>query len=154
MILKNAKQLSNLRLCAALFLRVTRALGTFCGSRTSSISNPLFLRMWWHPIFPVYWCACVCLCAFVCAYLCAGKQKKKNGVDADSAGREVLHEHAVVVAMLIIFTEFFVFVYLLLFFYTSKSNTQQCVSYVFVYFLRQFLFDPPSAAFASGFCYH
>lgn len=37
----------------------------------------LFLRMWWHPIFPVYWCACVCLCAFVCAYLCAGKRKKK-----------------------------------------------------------------------------
>lgn len=40
MIEKNAKQLSNLRLCATLFLRVTRALGTFCGSRTASISNP------------------------------------------------------------------------------------------------------------------
>lgn len=58
----------------------------------------------------------------VCIFVCW--KKEKNGVDADSAGREVLHEHAVVVAMLIIFTEFFVFVYLLLFFYTSKSNTQ------------------------------
>lgn len=60
----------------------------------------------------------------VCIFVCW--KKEKNGVDADSAGREVLHEHAVVVAMLIIFTEFFVFVYLLLFtfFYNSKSNTQ------------------------------
>lgn len=39
--------------------------------------QPSLLRMWWHPIFPVYWCACVCLCAFVCAQLCAGKRKKK-----------------------------------------------------------------------------
>lgn len=105
-----------MRLCAALFLAYyARALGTFCGSRTSSISNPPLFRMWWHPVFPVYWCACVCLCAFVCIFVC-WKKEKNNGVDADSAGREVLHEHAVVVAMLIIFTEFFVFVYLLLFF--------------------------------------
>lgn len=69
----------------------------------------------------------VCVRVFVrvrvCIFVC-WKKEKNNGVDADSAGREVLHEHAVVVAMLIIFTEFFVFVYLLLFFYTSKSNTQ------------------------------
>lgn len=60
----------------------------------------------------------VCVRVRSCAYLCAGK-RKKNGVDADSAGREVLHEHAVVVAMLIIFTEsLFLFIYYCLpFFY-------------------------------------
>lgn len=55
-------------------LRALQALSAVPG-RHLSPTLPL-LRMWWHPIFPVYWCACVCLCAFVCAYLCAGKRKK------------------------------------------------------------------------------
>lgn len=92
------------------FLRVTRALGTFCGSRTSSISNPPSSECGGIPSSP-YIGVRACVCARSCAYLCAGK-RKKNGVDADSAGREVLHEHAVVVAMLIIFTEsLFLFIY-------------------------------------------
>lgn len=92
------------------FLRATRALGTFCGSRTSSISNPPSSECGGIPSSP-YIGVRACVCARSCAYLCAGK-RKKNGVDADSAGREVLHEHAVVVAMLIIFTEsLFLFIY-------------------------------------------
>lgn len=55
---------------------------------------------------------CVRVFVRVRVHICVLEKRKKNGVDADSAGREVLHEHAVVVAMLIIFTEsLFLFIY-------------------------------------------
>lgn len=57
------------------FLRVTRALGTFCGSRTSSISNPPSSECGGIPSSP-YIGVRACVCARSCAYLCAGKRKK------------------------------------------------------------------------------
>lgn len=58
------------------FLRVTRALGTFCGSRTSSISNPPSSECGGIPSSP-YIGVRACVCARSCAYLCAGKKEKK-----------------------------------------------------------------------------
>lgn len=65
-----------MRLCATLFLACYARFRHFLRFPDVIYLQPPFLRMWWHPIFPVYWCACVCLCAFVCIFVCRKKKKK------------------------------------------------------------------------------
>lgn len=99
-----------LRLCATrLPVLVAGARSVFARVRhflrfaPRHILSPPTLR--WHGPSSLCVCSwCVRVCARSCAYLCAGKRRNMLDDEAIPSGRSVfLYEHAVVVAMLIIF---------------------------------------------------
>lgn len=119
---------------------LVRALGTFRRFPDTSRHS----RKWWHGLPPTFsWCVYVCVRVHICV-LENGKKWRRR-----IPPKKFKSEHAVVVAMLIIYFFKLFFIYHC---FTSKSNISSAFHmYLFTFFMVVFV-RSPFCCFCVGVC--